>query len=197
MIGGVNAPARPAAEGEPLPMNPLLDLSAHPVIAHRGASAYAPENTLPAFDMAARQGADAFELDVRLTKDGAAVVIHDATLERTTGMTGPVRARNLAELRSADAGRWFTPDRGRTLPFRGTGVRIPALAEVLWSFPQMPVMKSLPGIIAMIISPATRKRSTPFQNPCAGWQLRQWSQFRPIRFLISKTKEIFTAGMIS
>ena len=121
-------------------MNPLLDLSAHPVIAHRGASAYAPENTLPAFELAARQGADAFELDVRLTMDGAAVVIHDSTLERTTGMNGPVRARTLAELRAADAGRRFTADGGRTMPFRGAGVRIPTLAEVLWSFPQMPVM---------------------------------------------------------
>jgi len=121
-------------------MNPLLDLSAHPVIAHRGASAYAPENTLPAFELAARQGADAFELDVRLTMDGAAVVIHDSTLERTTDMNGPVRARTLAELRAADAGRWFTAGGGRTMPFRGAGVRIPTLAEVLWSFPKMPVM---------------------------------------------------------
>jgi glycerophosphoryl diester phosphodiesterase len=121
-------------------VNPLLDLSARPVIAHRGASAYAPENTLPAFELAVEQGADAFELDVRLTRDGAAVVLHDATLERTTSLTGPVRARTLAELRAADAGRWFSPDRGRTLPFRGTGVRIPTLAEVLWSFPAVPVL---------------------------------------------------------
>lgn len=121
-------------------MNPLLDLSARPVIAHRGASAYAPENTLPAFERAVQQGADAFELDVRLTRDGAPVVIHDETLERTTSLTGPVRGRTLAELRAADAGRWFTPDRGRTLPFRDTNTRIPTLAEVLWTFPAMPVM---------------------------------------------------------
>ena len=100
-------------------VNPLLDLSARPVIAHRGASAYAPENTLPAFELAVQQGADAFELDVRLTRDGAPVVIHDDTLERTTDLTGPVRARTLAELRAADAGHWFTPDGGRTMPFRG------------------------------------------------------------------------------
>jgi glycerophosphoryl diester phosphodiesterase len=121
-------------------VNPLLDLSAHPIIAHRGASAHAPENTLPAFELALEQGADAFELDVRLTRDGAAVVLHDAALERTTSLTGPVRARTLAELRAADAGHWFTPDRGRTLPFRGTAVRIPTLAEVLWSFPAVPVL---------------------------------------------------------
>jgi glycerophosphoryl diester phosphodiesterase len=121
-------------------MNVLLDLSAHPVIAHRGASAYAPENTLPAFEVAVRQGADAFELDVRLTRDGAPVVIHDDTLDRTTSLSGPVRARTLADLRAADAGYRFTPDRGRTFPFREKDIRVPTLAEVLWSFPAMPVM---------------------------------------------------------
>ena len=121
-------------------VNPLLDLSARPVIAHRGASAYAPENTLPAFELAVRQGADAFELDVRLSRDGAPVVIHDETLDRTTSLTGPVRARTLAELRAADAGLRFTPDRGRTAPFRDTNARIPTLAEVLWAFPAISVM---------------------------------------------------------
>ena len=121
-------------------MNPLLDLDARPVIAHRGASGLAPENTLPAFELAVRQGADALELDVRLTRDGAAVVIHDATLERTTDRSGPVLAHTLAELRMADAGARFTRDRGRTFPFRGTGVHIPTLAEVLWTFPKVPVL---------------------------------------------------------
>ena len=121
-------------------MNPLLDLDARPVIAHRGASADAPENTLPAFELAVRQGADAFELDVRVTRDGAAVVIHDDRLDRTTDLTGPVRARTLAELRAADAGYRFSPDRGRSFPFRDQDVRIPTLHEVLWAFPTMPVM---------------------------------------------------------
>jgi glycerophosphoryl diester phosphodiesterase len=121
-------------------VNPLLDLSARPVIAHRGASAYAPENTLAAFELALKQGADALELDIRLTRDGAPAVIHDATLDRTTDLTGPVRARTLAELRQADAGHRFTTDRGGTTPYRGAGIRIPTLAEVLWTFPTMPVM---------------------------------------------------------
>ena len=76
-------------------MNPLLDLAARPVIAHRGSSAEAPENTLPAFEAAVRRGADAVELDVRLTADGAPVVIHDETLDRTTDRTGPVRGFTL------------------------------------------------------------------------------------------------------
>ena len=121
-------------------MNPLLDLSARPIIAHRGASGYAPENTLAAFELAQKQGADALELDVRLARDGAPVVIHDATLDRTTDLTGPVGARTLAELRQADAGYRFTADGGRTTPYRGAAIRIPTLAEVLWSFPTMPVM---------------------------------------------------------
>jgi glycerophosphoryl diester phosphodiesterase len=65
-------------------MNPLLDLSSRPIIAHRGASGSAPENTIAAFERAVRQGADAIELDVRLTADGVPVVLHDATLDRTT-----------------------------------------------------------------------------------------------------------------
>lgn len=121
-------------------MNPLLDLGARPVIAHRGASGRAPENTLEAFDLAAKQGADAFELDVRLSRDGAPVVMHDATVDRTTDRTGPVRAHTLVDLRSADAGYHFTTDGGKTFPFRGQGVRVPTLGEVLWAFPRMPVL---------------------------------------------------------
>lgn len=121
-------------------MNPLLDLGARPVIAHRGASGLAPENTMPAFELAARQGADAFELDVRLTADGAPVVLHDDTLDRTTDRTGPVGRFTLADLRAADAGARFSPDGGRTFPFRGTGVRVPTLGEVLWAFPRMPLL---------------------------------------------------------
>ena len=121
-------------------MNPLLDLGARPVIAHRGASGRAPENTLDAFDLAAKGGADAFELDVRLSRDGAAVVIHDAVLDRTTDRAGPVRAQTVADLRAADAGYRFTTDGGHTFPYRGTGSRIPTLGEVLWTFPGMPML---------------------------------------------------------
>jgi glycerophosphoryl diester phosphodiesterase len=121
-------------------VNPLLDLSARPVIAHRGASGYAPENTLPAFELAVRQGADAFELDVRLTGDNVPVVIHDPTLERTTDGRGSVAMHTLAQLRRLDAGARFSQDARRTFPFRGAGVVIPTLAEVLRAFPEMPVL---------------------------------------------------------
>jgi len=121
-------------------VNPLLDLTAHPVIAHRGSSAEAPENTLAAFEAAVRGGADALELDVRLAADGAPVVIHDATLDRTTDRSGPVGSQTLANLRSVDAGWKFTPDGGRTHPYRGRDAQIPTLGEVLWTFPRMPIL---------------------------------------------------------
>jgi glycerophosphoryl diester phosphodiesterase len=121
-------------------LNLLLDLSARPIIAHRGASGSAPENTLPAFELAARQGADAFELDVRLTGDGVPVVLHDPTLDRTTDGTGPLIELPLAQLRRVDAGARFSPDRGRTFPYKSTGVAVPTLAEVLRAFPEMPVL---------------------------------------------------------
>jgi glycerophosphoryl diester phosphodiesterase len=121
-------------------VNPLLDLDARPVIAHRGASAEAPENTLPAFEAAVQRGADAFELDVRLTADGAPVVIHDDTLDRTTDRTGLVRSHTLAELRSVDAGAKFTSDGGLSFPYWGGDARIPTLGEVLWAFPGVPVL---------------------------------------------------------
>ena len=110
------------------------------MIAHRGASGSAPENTLQAFELAARQGADAFELDVRLTADRVPVVLHDATLDRTTDRGGPVGALSLAELREVDAGARFTLDGRRSFPFRAANVRIPTLAEVLRGFPEMPLL---------------------------------------------------------
>ena len=123
-------------------MNILVDLDAHPLVGHRGAPADAPENTLPSFRRAAELGVDAFELDVRLTADGAVVVHHDPTLERTTDLAGPVARRTLAELRAADAGFRFTTG-GTTHPFRAREVSIPTLDEVLGAFPAMPVLIEL------------------------------------------------------
>lgn len=118
----------------------LLDPGARPVIAHRGASGHAPENTLPSFLLAAAMGADAIELDVHATADGAPVVIHDPTLDRTTDARGAVRELPLRAVRDADAGARFTPDGGRTFPFRGLGVRVPTLGEVLRALPLHPVV---------------------------------------------------------
>src|SRR5687767_1945290 len=83
-------------------------------LAHRGASALAPENTIEAFRLAVEAGAGGLELDVHLTRDGHIVVIHDATGDRTTSGTGAVSEMPLDELRRLDAGHNFTPEGGPT-----------------------------------------------------------------------------------
>ncbi|HEX8904757.1 MAG TPA: glycerophosphodiester phosphodiesterase family protein, partial [Longimicrobiaceae bacterium] len=106
------------------------------LIAHRGGSALAPENTLAAFRRALDWWrADLLEIDVQPTRDGDALVIHDPTVDRTTDGTGHVSAHTVAELRELDAGWRFTPDGGRTFPCRGTGVRLSTLREVLQALP--------------------------------------------------------------
>jgi glycerophosphoryl diester phosphodiesterase len=92
-------------------------------IGHRGASARAPENTLAAFETALADGADGIEFDVRLTRDGVPIVLHDATLDRTTSGRGAAAALDLASVRRLDAGAWFAP--------RFRGERVPTLAETL------------------------------------------------------------------
>ncbi len=90
------------------------------VIAHRGASAYAPENTLASFRLAHEKGAPWFELDCTLSKDNAVIVIHDDTLERTTDLAGRVDAHTLAELKKTEAGAWFGEAfKGEPLPTLG------------------------------------------------------------------------------
>jgi glycerophosphoryl diester phosphodiesterase len=93
------------------------------IIAHRGASGYAPENTMAAFERAVQLGAGFIETDLQLTRDGRFVAIHDGTLERTTNGRGTVHKHTLAQLRELDAGRWF--DR------QFEGQQIPTLEEVL------------------------------------------------------------------
>lgn len=97
------------------------------VIAHRGASGEAPENTLAAFRRAAELGAHMIELDVQLSRDGEAVVVHDDTVDRTTNGRGVVANLDLADLRTLDAGAWFSPT--------FAGERVPTLAEVLDTVP--------------------------------------------------------------
>ena len=82
----------------------------HPlIIAHRGDLTHAPENTLPAFTAAHRQGADGIELDARLTRDQQLIIFHDRNLKRITGRPGLVSNATLAEIRELDAGHWFAP----------------------------------------------------------------------------------------
>jgi glycerophosphoryl diester phosphodiesterase len=120
-------------------MNPLLDLSARPVIGHRGNRAHAPENTLESFRQAVALGVDGLELDVRLSRDGHVVVLHDPTLDRTTDARGAVAARTLSELRGVDAGARF-PGPNLTFPYRGRGIGIPLLSDVLAQLPNTPLL---------------------------------------------------------
>jgi glycerophosphoryl diester phosphodiesterase len=92
------------------------------VIAHRGASGHAPENTLAAFRKAVSLGAAFIETDLQLSRDAHFVAIHDATVDRTTGAHGAVHDLTLAELRRLDAGSWFASE--------FAGERIPTLEEI-------------------------------------------------------------------
>jgi glycerophosphoryl diester phosphodiesterase len=157
---------QPAA-GDGLPPRPWT-------IAHRGASAYAPENTVPAFTLAIDQGADFVEIDLQRTKDGQLVILHDLTLERTTDVEQvfPDRARpapddpkktprwwlddfTLAEIQRLDAGTWFKP--------KFAGTRIPTFDETLQSvhghsglFIELKAPERYPGIEAEMMAVLTR-----------------------------------------
>lgn len=101
------------------------DLPTPLIIAHRGASSYAPENTMTAFQLAVEQSAPALELDAKLSADGEIVVIHDSTVDRTTNGTGRVSNLSLSAIRELDAGAYFADK------FRNE--KIPTLAEVFES----------------------------------------------------------------
>lgn len=100
----------------------MLDWPRPLILAHRGASAHAPENTLSAFELALTQGAHGVELDAKLSADGEVVVIHDPTVDRTTDGKGRVSQLTLAALRELDAGSFFSE--------KYNGEKIPTLAEV-------------------------------------------------------------------
>ena len=103
----------------------LVDPDARPLIGHRGTAGTHPENTIPSFDAAFAAGVDAIELDVHAARDGVPVVIHDATLDRTTNATGAVSAMTSEQLRDVDA---------------GAGAHVPTLSEVLERYPTTPMI---------------------------------------------------------
>lgn len=122
-------------------MGPRPKLPLPRIIAHRGSSAHAPENTLAAFEMAAAGGAEGIEFDVRLTRDREAVVIHDPDLKRTALSEGIVSGMTVAELAEIDVGTWFN----RKHPTKGnpdfTNERVATLAAALER------LKDFPGLI--------------------------------------------------
>jgi glycerophosphoryl diester phosphodiesterase len=97
------------------------------VVAHRGASGHAPENTMAAFRRAVELGAKFIETDLQLTRDARVVAIHDSTLDRTTNGKGPVQLKSRAEIRALDAGAWFKS--GEAAHFAGE--RVPTIEEIV------------------------------------------------------------------
>ena len=100
-------------------------------IAHRGGALEGPEETIEAMLIAIDNGACALEADFQLTLDNKLVLMHDEDVDRTTNGSGDIRDMTLAEIQALDAGYHFTTDGGRTYPFRGRGVRVPELRDLL------------------------------------------------------------------
>jgi glycerophosphoryl diester phosphodiesterase len=133
------------------------------VVAHRGAGAAAPENTMEAYRLAVEMGADAIELDVHLTADGKLALMHDETVERTTDLTGSIASMTMKRLRTADAGYRFEAPDG-SFPFRGKGLKVPTLDEVLeW----------LPDGIGLVVEVKARAATAPTIEALRGSRVRE------------------------
>ena len=105
------------------------------IVAHRGGSGLRPENTLLAFREAVSLGVDVLEMDVHSTRDEVLVVMHDDTVDRTTDGSGAIHDHSLVDLQKLDAGYQWSNDDGATHAYRGQGLQIPTLEEVLQAFP--------------------------------------------------------------
>jgi glycerophosphoryl diester phosphodiesterase len=118
---------------------------------------------MPAFERAAARGVPYLEMDCHATADGEIVIFHDADVERTTNESGPLRERSWTEVQKLDAGYRFSPDAGRSFPFRGRGVQVPRLAEVLEAFPEhrinLEIKQSEPPIVDEVIAILRRARA--------------------------------------
>ncbi|GJM27322.1 MAG: glycerophosphoryl diester phosphodiesterase [Phycisphaerae bacterium] len=138
-----------SASAEPLPDKPFFE---EPFLfgVHRGGAKWRPESTLKTFQEAAKTWPGILlESDVRMTSDGVVVLLHDATVNRTTNGEGAVADRTWEYLQTLDAGYTFTNDGGETFPYRGKGYRIPKLEEVLKALPESRFLiefKDQPGI---------------------------------------------------
>jgi glycerophosphoryl diester phosphodiesterase len=120
-------------------------------IAHQGGEAEFPSNTMYAFEHSVKAGADMLELDVGVTKDNKVVVMHDTTLDRTTNGHGTIASHTLSQIRKLDAGYWFAggknpyDHRGKRHRFRGKGLKVPTLQEVIKAFPKIPINVEIKG----------------------------------------------------
>jgi glycerophosphoryl diester phosphodiesterase len=146
----------------------FLERSTTIAFAHRGGGGEAPENTLPAFEAAVAMGYHYLETDVHLTSDGKLLAFHDSSLERLTDRSGRIGELSLAEVREADAGYSFSPDAGASFPFRGTGVVVPTLEELLtrWDDVYLNVDAKADDTVAPLI--ALVRRLNAFNRVCIG-----------------------------
>ena len=127
-----------AWRAQPVPAHPFFtQQDGVMVIAHQGGEWLRPSNTLVAFDHAVALGVDVLEMDIHQTKDGAIVLMHDATVDRTTDASGAIKEMTLAEIRELDAGYYWTDDDGATYPYRGQGIQVPTLEELFQRYPDM------------------------------------------------------------
>ena len=123
------------------------------IIAHRGASAYAPENTIAAFIKALEMGAGGIELDVQLSRDGYPVVIHDERIDRISDGSGWVKDKTLKELQTLDFGSWFSPFyQGETIPTLEQVMEILAEWDILLNIELKNGPVFYPGIEEKVIS---------------------------------------------
>ena len=107
------------------------------VIAHQGGEWLRPSNTLAAFDNAMELGVDVLEMDIHQTQDGVIILMHDATVDRTTDGSGAIKEMSFDEIRALDAGYYWTDDDGATYPYRGQGIQVPTLEELFQRYPDM------------------------------------------------------------
>lgn len=143
-------------------MNPhsFFDGDKPRIIGHRGARGEAPENTLPSFQRALEDGAQFVELDVHGSKDGSVVIIHDATLQRTTNGRGRVSQLTVKEIKTFDAGYWYTPNGGVSYPYRGQKIEIPTLEEFFSTFPTIKaiieIKQARPSVVKNVLETIRR-----------------------------------------
>ena len=153
----------------------------HPIrFAHRGGRHLFPENTMYAFAKAIEDlGYHYIELDVRMSADRVPVIIHDPTLERTTGGTGAVADRTLAELKELDAAHHFGPD--RDYPLRGMGASVPTLDEVYKAWPELRINVDLKVSEAeWAVAEVIRANEAEHRTLLGSFKDRRISKFRRI-----------------
>lgn len=154
------------------------------IFAHRGGSGLAPENTWPAFEQAHALGVDGFELDVHVSRDGEVMVMHDADLYRTTDAQGLISSMTADELSQVDAGFKFTsPASPLQFPFRGRGVRIPRLRDLLVAFRDELVIIELKGTHPIVAERtfAVVRETDSLDRVCFGGF--SWKMLRTLRKL--------------